>query len=35
LLGAPTIRWKPPASVQWLLVAAAGAAVYAAWRLAF
>ena len=35
LLGALTIRWKPPASVQWLLVAAAGAAVYAAWRLAF
>jgi rhomboid protease GluP len=35
LLGALTIRWMPPASVQWLLVAAAGAAVYAAWRLAF
>jgi len=35
LLGALTIRWKPPAPVQWLLVAAAGAAVYAAWRLAF
>ena len=35
LLGALTIRGMPPASVQWLLVAAAGAAVYAAWRLAF
>jgi membrane associated rhomboid family serine protease len=35
LLGALTIRWMPPASVQWLLVAAAGAAVYAAWCLAF
>jgi len=35
LLGALTIRWMPPASVQWLLVAAAGAAVYTAWRLAF
>ena len=35
LLGVLTIRWMPPASVQWLLVAAAGAAVYAAWRLAF
>jgi rhomboid protease GluP len=35
LLGALTIRWMPPASVQWLLVAAAGAAVYGAWRLAF
>jgi rhomboid protease GluP len=35
LLGALTIRWMPSAPVQWLLVAAAGAAVYAAWRLAF
>jgi membrane associated rhomboid family serine protease len=35
LLGALTILWMPPASVQWLLVAAAGAAVYTAWRLAF
>src|SRR5256886_590893 len=35
LLGALTVRWMPPASVQWLLVAAAAAAVYAAWRLAF
>jgi rhomboid protease GluP len=35
LLGAPTIRWRPPPSVQWLLVAGAGAAVYASWRLAF
>jgi membrane associated rhomboid family serine protease len=30
-----TIRWMPPAPVQWLLVAAAGAAVCGAWRLAF
>ncbi|MGH7389501.1 MAG: rhomboid family intramembrane serine protease [Candidatus Rokuibacteriota bacterium] len=35
LLGALTLRWMPPAPVQWLLVAAAGAAVCAAWRLAF
>jgi len=35
LLGALTIRWMPPAWVQWLLVAAASAAVYTAWRLAF
>jgi len=34
LLGAVTIRWAPPATVQWLLVATAGAAVYVAWRLA-
>jgi rhomboid protease GluP len=34
LLGALTLRWRPPAAVQWLLVTAAGAAVYAAWRLA-
>lgn len=34
LLGALTTRWTPPASVQWLLVTAAGAAVYGAWRLA-
>jgi rhomboid protease GluP len=35
LLGALTIRWMPPAWVQWLLVVAAGAAVCVAWRLAF
>ena len=35
LLGALTIRWMPPPSVQWLLVTVAGAAVYASWRLAF
>jgi membrane associated rhomboid family serine protease len=35
LLGALTIRWMPRAWVQWLLVVAAGAAVYAAWCLAF
>jgi membrane associated rhomboid family serine protease len=29
-----TIRWMPPAPVQWLLMAAAGAAVWGAWRLA-
>jgi rhomboid protease GluP len=35
LVAAPTLRWTPPAPVQWLLVAAAGAAVWGAWRLAF
>lgn len=35
LLGALTIRGMPPAPVQWLLVAATGAGVCAAWRLAF
>jgi hypothetical protein len=34
LVAAVTIRWVPPAPVQWLLVAAAGAAVAGAWRLA-
>jgi len=34
LIAALTIRWMPPAPVQWLLVAAAGAAVFAAWRVA-
>jgi membrane associated rhomboid family serine protease len=35
VLGALTIRWMPPPSVQGLLVTVAGAAVYASWRLAF
>ena len=35
LVAALTIRSMPPAPVQWLLVAAAGAAVCGAWRLAF
>jgi len=35
LVAALTIRWTPRAPVQWLLVAAAGAAVCGAWRLAF
>jgi len=35
LVAALTLRWTPPAPVQWLLVAAAGAAVGGAWRLAF
>jgi membrane associated rhomboid family serine protease len=35
LIAALTIRWIPPAAVQWLLAAAAGAAVLGAWRLAF
>ncbi len=34
LIAGLTIRWLPPASVQWLLVAAAGAAVFVAWRVA-
>jgi membrane associated rhomboid family serine protease len=35
LSAALTIRREPPAPVQWLLVAGAGAAVLGAWRLAF
>ena len=35
LIAALSIRWIPPAPVQWLLVAAAGAAVVGAWRVAF
>lgn len=35
LLGALTLRAAPPAWLQWLLVAATGAAVAAAWRVAF
>jgi len=35
LVAALTLRWMPRAPVQWLLVAAAGAAVCGAWRLAF
>jgi membrane associated rhomboid family serine protease len=35
LVGALTIRRAPPAPLQWVLVAAAGAAVAGAWRLAF
>jgi membrane associated rhomboid family serine protease len=35
LLAALTIRWIPPAPVQWLLAGAAGAAVVGAWRVAF
>jgi rhomboid protease GluP len=35
LIVAVTIRWVPSAPVQWLLVAAAGAAVVGAWRAAF
>src|SRR4029453_4199159 len=35
LLAALTIRWTPPAPVQWLLAGAAGAAVVGAWRVAF
>ncbi len=35
LVAALTLRWTPRAPVQWLLVAAAGAAVCGAWRLAF
>ncbi len=35
LIGALAIRWIPPAPVQWLLAAAAGAAVVGAWRVAF
>lgn len=35
LIAALTIRWIPPAPVQWLLAAAAGAAVLGAWRVAF
>lgn len=35
LIAALAIRWVPPAPVQWLLVAAAGAAVSGAWHLAF
>jgi membrane associated rhomboid family serine protease len=34
LVAALAVRWMPPAPVQWLLVAAAGAAVVGAWRLA-
>jgi rhomboid protease GluP len=34
LVAAVTIRWGPSAPVQWLLVAAAGAAVAGAWRRA-
>ena len=34
LISGLTIRWMPPASVQWLLVAGAGAAVVVAWRVA-
>ena len=35
LVAALTIRWMPRVPVQWLLVAAAGAAVCGAWLLAF
>ena len=35
LIAGLMIRSIPPASVQWLLVAVAGTAVYAAWRVAF
>jgi membrane associated rhomboid family serine protease len=35
LLAALTLRWNPPAPLQWLLLAAAGAAVAGAWRAAF
>jgi membrane associated rhomboid family serine protease len=35
LIAGLTIRWIPPASVQWLLVAAAGVIVVGAWRVAF
>jgi membrane associated rhomboid family serine protease len=35
LIAALTIRWIPPAPVQWLLAAAAAAAVVGAWRVAF
>ena len=35
LIAAFTIRWGPSAPVQWLLVAATGAAVIGAWRVAF
>ena len=35
LVAALTLRWTPRAPVEWLLVAAAGAAVCGAWRLAF
>jgi rhomboid protease GluP len=35
LIAALTIRWIPPAPVQWLLAAAAGAVVIGAWRMAF
>ena len=35
LIAGLTSRWIPPASVQWLLVAAAAAAVVCAWRVAF
>jgi len=35
LIAALTIRSIPPAPVQWLLAAAAGAAVVGAWRVAF
>src|SRR5262249_16431790 len=35
LMVALTIRWVPSAPVQWVLVAAAGAAVVGAWRVAF
>ena len=34
LITALTVRWMPPAPVQWGLVAAAGAAVLGAWHLA-
>jgi membrane associated rhomboid family serine protease len=35
LIAGLTSRWVPPAAVQWLLVAAAAAAVVCAWRVAF
>lgn len=35
LIAGLTIRWVPPAPFQWLLAAAAGAAVVGAWRVAF
>ena len=34
LIGGLTLRWNPPASVQWLLVVAAGVAVLGAWLVA-
>jgi membrane associated rhomboid family serine protease len=33
-LAALTLRWSPPAPVQWLLTATAAATVFVAWRLA-
>jgi len=35
LIAGLTSRWVPPAAVQWLLVAAAAAAIVFAWRVAF